>query len=134
MIVATALPAQTVQAQSPQTSQQHLDGLNVTQIRIVDADGLALPDKLPLMPLQTGKPFDMEAERSSLRSLYATGRYDRIETKVTPNSNGVAVDFKVARTLYNNVIRIEGLREPPSEASALSALRLPLGEIGRAHV
>jgi len=125
MLLPLALPAQTTPV--PQISQD-VDGLNVSQIQITDATGLVLPDKPPLMPLQTGKPFDMEAERSSLRALYATGRYDRIETKVTRNPGGLAVDFVVERTLYNNVIRIEGLKEPPSEASALSALRLPLGE------
>ena len=112
-------------AANPQTQ---LDNQTVAEIRITDAAGNVLPDKLPLMPLQTGKPFDLEAERSSLRALYATGRYDRIETRAINTSAGLRIDFVVQRTLYNNVVRVEGLREPPTEASALSAIRMPLGE------
>jgi outer membrane protein insertion porin family len=120
--------ARSQDAPGPADAQTDLDGRNVAEIQITDAAGNILPDKLPLMPLQTGKPFDLEAERSSLRALYATGRYDRIETRAIGTSTGLRIDFIVQRTLYNNVVRVEGLKEPPSEASALSAIRMPLGE------
>ena len=38
------------------------------------------------------------------------------------------MDFVVERNYYNNVVRVEGLKEPPSEAAALAAMRLSLGE------
>ena len=38
------------------------------------------------------------------------------------------VDFIVRRNFFNNVVRIEGLKEPPSEPAALASLRLELGE------
>ena len=43
-------------------------------------------------------------------------------------AHGFRVDFIVQRNFYNNVVRVEGLKEPPSEAAALAALRLSLGE------
>ncbi len=70
----------------------------------------------------------MEAERTSLKLLYATGRYAQIRTDATPVADGLRIDFVVEKNLFNNVLRIEGLKEPPTEASALAALRMPLGE------
>ncbi len=86
------------------------------------------------MPLEAGKPFEMEAERTSLKALYATGRYAQIRTDTTPAADGLRVDFVVEKNLFNNVLRIEGLKEPPTEASALAALRMPLGEPFRESV
>ncbi len=98
------------------------------EIRILDEHGLVLTDKLPEMALELGKQFDMEAERASLRTLYATGRYSQIRVEAASAGEGLRVDFVVVRNLYNNVIRIDGLKEPPTEASALAAVRMPLGE------
>ena len=111
-----------------QAGEAAVEGKRVAEIRIVDATGYALSDKLPAMPLEVGKPFDMEAERASLKALYATGRYAQIRTDATPVSEGLRIDFVVEKNLFNNVLRIEGLKEPPTEASALAALRMPLGE------
>ncbi len=38
------------------------------------------------------------------------------------------VDFIVRRNYYNNVVRIDGLKDPPKDPAALAALRLNLGE------
>lgn len=111
-----------------QAKQAMVEGKNVAEIRIVDQNGYVLSDKLPAMPLEAGKPFEMEAERASLKAIYATGRYAQIRTDTTPVSNGLRVDFVVEKNFFNNVLRIEGLKEPPTEASALAALRMPLGE------
>ena len=104
------------------------EGRRVNDIRIMDEHGAILPDKLPAMALEIGKPFDMEDERASLRTLYATGRYSQIRVEVALVGKELRVDFVVVRNLYNNVIRIEGLKEPPTEASALAAVQMPLGE------
>lgn len=111
-----------------QAKQALVEGKFVTEIRIVDQTGYVLSDKLPPIPLEAGKPFEMEAERASLKALYATGRYSQIRTDTTPVADGLRVDFVVEKNLFNNVLRIEGLKEPPTEASALAALRLPLGQ------
>ncbi len=63
-----------------------------------------------------------------MKALYATGRYAQIRTDATPVADGLRIDFVVEKNLFNNVLRIEGLKEPPTEASALAALRMPLGE------
>ncbi|MGC1686359.1 MAG: POTRA domain-containing protein, partial [Candidatus Acidiferrales bacterium] len=104
------------------------EGRRVNDIRILDEHGAVLPDKQPAMALEIGKPFDMENERASLRTLYAMGRYSQIRVEVASSGEELRVDFVVLRNLYNNVIRIEGLKEPPTEASALAAVQMPLGE------
>jgi outer membrane protein insertion porin family len=111
-----------------QAGEAAVEGKRVAEIRIVDATAYVLADKLPEMPLEVGKPFDMDAERASLKALYATGRYAQIRTDATPVTDGLRIDFVVEENLFNNVLRIEGLKEPPTEASALAALRMPLGE------
>ena len=51
------------------------------------------------------------------------------------SAQGLRVDFIVQRNFYNNVVRVEGLKEPPSEAAALAALRFSLGEpFSREHL
>ena len=56
------------------------------------------------------------------------GDFSDIRVATMNEGNGVAVDFIVKRNYYNNLIHIDGLKEPPTEAAALAALRLNLGE------
>src|SRR3984957_13687959 len=111
-----------------QATNTAVEGRRISEIRIVDEAGHVLDDKLPPIALQRDKPFNMEQERSRLRSLYAPGRYAQIHTEAAPEGDAIRIDFVVRRNLYNNVIRIEGIKEPPTDAGALGALRLPLGE------
>jgi outer membrane protein insertion porin family len=104
------------------------EGQRVAQIRIVDQSGLALPDKLPEVPLAAGKPFTMDSERATLRDLYRTGRYSDIRTQVTAGADGLRVDFVVQQNFFNNVVTVTGIKEPPTESAAISAIRLNLGE------
>ncbi len=117
-----------------QANEAAIEGKRVAEIRIVDESGYALSDNLPPIPMEIGKPLEMEEERTSLKALYATGRYAEIRTDATPVADGLRIDFVVQRNLFNNVLRIEGLKEPPTEASALAALRMPLGQPFRESV
>jgi len=105
-----------------------LEGKPVAEVRVVDESGNAVPEKVPPLPLEAGKPFDFAAERESVRDLYRMGDYSNIRTTATPEGAGLRVDFVVQPNFYNNVIRIEGLKPPPTDASTLAALRLNLGE------
>jgi outer membrane protein insertion porin family len=100
----------------------------VVEIRVVDSTGAVVQSKLPSMPIATGKAFTYDDERESLRALYRTGDYADIQVNAAPVSGGARVDFVVQRNYYNNVVRVIGLKEPPSEAAALAAMRLTLGE------
>jgi outer membrane protein insertion porin family len=104
-----------------------IEGEQVAEVRIVDLSGKNIEGSLPALPLQPGKPFQYAEERASLRALYQRGDYSDIRVMAEPVAGGLAVKFIVRRNFYNNVVRIEGLVEPPSESAAVAAMRLGLG-------
>src|ERR1700674_1112515 len=73
----------------------------------------------------------MDAESASLRELFRSGRFADVRAELTDVPGGVRLDFVVRQNLYINRVQIVGLREPPGESLAISALRLNLGEIFR---
>ena len=103
----------------------------VVAVRVVTESGSVLEQNPPQLTLQPGQPFSMEAESTSLRELFRTGRYADLRAELTDVPGGVRLDFVVRQNFYINRVQIEGLREPPGEALALSALRLNVGEIFR---
>jgi outer membrane protein insertion porin family len=114
------------QAAHPQDSA--IEGLRVTRVRVVDQSGAEVPQKVPKLSLEAGAAFDFAAERESLRQIYKLGDYSDIRVTAARQGEGVEVDFIVTPNFYNNVIRIEGLKPPPNESSALAVLRLGLGD------
>src|ERR1700678_4119893 len=113
---------------SVRAQESEIEGQSVAAIRIVDDTGNALPGPAPSLPLEVGKPFDFAAERESLRVLYRTGDFADIRVTAAPVGEGARVEFVVQRNFYNNVVRVAGLEEPPTEAAALASMRLALGE------
>jgi outer membrane protein insertion porin family len=105
-----------------------IEGRHVAEIRIVDETGKSVSEKLPSLPLQVDEPFDFAEERESLRKLYLTGDYSDIRVTAAPIADGLRVDFIVRPNYFNNVVRVDGLKEPPTEPAAIAALRMGLGE------
>ncbi len=100
----------------------------VVAVRVVTESGSVLEQNPSPLTLQPGQPYSMEAESASLRELYRSGRYADLRAELTDVPGGVRLDFVVRRNFYINRVQIQGLREPPTDALALSALRLNLGE------
>jgi outer membrane protein insertion porin family len=105
---------------------------HVVAVRVVAESGAVLEQDPPKLTLQPGEPFSMEAESASLRELFRSGRYADLRAELADVPGGVRLDFVVRQNFYINRVQIEGLREPPGEALALSALRLNVGEPFRA--
>lgn len=97
-------------------------------VRVVAESGAVLEQNPPKLTIQPGQPFSMEAESESLRELFRSGRYADLRAELADVPGGVSLDFVVRQNLYINRVQIVGLREPPGEAVALSALRLNVGE------
>src|SRR5207244_4434204 len=57
-----------------------------------------------------------------------TGNYVDIRATTTRVPEGIRVDFVVREQLFFNRVLISGLVSPPSDASAIAAVQLPLGE------
>ncbi|MGB0035464.1 MAG: POTRA domain-containing protein [Candidatus Acidiferrales bacterium] len=127
-LVLSALALNFLAAPRAGAQETALEGRRVAEIRVVDESGKAAGEHTPALPLEVGEPFDFAAERETLRTLYGTGDYADIRVTATPQADGVRVDFIVRRNFFNNVIRIEGLKEPPTEPAALAAIRMGLGE------
>jgi outer membrane protein insertion porin family len=102
--------------------------LRVVEIRVVTESGTVLEQNPPHLPIQPGQPFSTDAESASLRELFRSGRYADVRAELTDVRGGVRLDFVVRRNFYVNRVEIQGLREPPSESVAISALRLGLGD------
>ncbi len=104
------------------------EGQRVAEVRVLDESGR--PVTLPNLQLglKAGDEFHFEAERQTLRGLYATGDYSNIRVTAAQAPTGLQINFVVIRDYYNNVVRIDGLKEPPTEPAAQAAIRLTLGE------
>lgn len=105
-----------------------LEGKKIAAVRVVDANGQPIPEKLSTGAIQPGSQFDIVDERETIRDLNATGLFSDIQARAVEQPDGLHVDFVVTRNFYNGVLRIRGLKEPPNEATALAALRLQLGQ------
>jgi outer membrane protein insertion porin family len=104
-----------------------LEGKRIAVVRVLDDSGRPIPEKVSPSALKAGDAFHITAERDALRELNQTGLFSDVRTTVIMEGDGLHVDFIVTPNYYNNVVRIFGLKEPPNEATALAALRLPLG-------
>ena len=102
----------------------------VVEIRVVREDGQVLPKPINLS-VEIGKPLDREKVAENLRALYRTGDYANLKAVVTPEAEGVRLDFVVRENLFFNRVRIEGLVAPPSESSAAAAMQIGLGQTYR---
>jgi outer membrane protein insertion porin family len=112
----------------PAHREVSIEGQRVTEIRIIDEAGHPVSHPLPPLGLAAGKPFDFAVERNDLRQLYRWGDFSDIRVTVTPEAGGVRIDFVVQRNYYYSVVRINGLRSPPTDSAALAAMRLSLGQ------
>src|ERR1700728_1636216 len=113
---------------SVKAQQAKLEGQPVAEIRIVDESGKEMPPRTPSLALRVGEPCDIGKERDTLRELYRTGDFADIEVRAVPPPQGLRLEFLVHRNYFNNAVRVNGLKDPPSEPAALAALRLGLGE------
>src|SRR5271154_5189165 len=100
----------------------------VTAVRIVTEDGKVLSEAPAGLAIQTGKPLDRAQVADSLRTLYRTGNYANLRVVAAPAEGGMRVDFVVREQMFFNQVLIRGLIAPPTEASAVAAMQLSLGQ------
>jgi outer membrane protein insertion porin family len=103
-------------------------GAPVVAVRIVTEDGRVLAEAPTGLSIELGKPADREQVAESIRALYRTGDYADLRAISTPTDGGTRIDFVVREQLFFNQVIIHGLTSPPTEASAIAAVQLPLGE------
>ena len=100
----------------------------VVEVRIITEDGRVLPPPPANITVQPGNPLDRGQVADSIRALIRTGDYADVRAVATRVPGGVRLDFVVQEQLFFNRVIINGLVSPPTEASALAAVQLQLGE------
>ena len=105
--------------------------LPVADIRVVSSDGHVLKTGDKAISVEAGKPLDREQVTATLKSLYRTGVYSDIRAVTTRVGDGIRLDFVVEENLFFNQVILQGIKSPPSEASAAAAMQLTLGEVYR---
>ena len=103
----------------------------VVSVRLVRKDGTVVKDNPAGLPVETGKPLNRAQVALSLRVLYKSGDYANLWAETTPVDGGVRLDFVAEENLYFNQLILQGLLEPPSEASAAAAMQIQLGDVYR---
>jgi outer membrane protein insertion porin family len=100
----------------------------IAAVRVVTESGQVLEENPPELSVKPSQPYTTQAGSTGLRELYRTGRFADIRAELSDVPGGVRLDFVVRQNMYINKVSLEGLHEPPSEALALSSLRLNLGD------
>jgi outer membrane protein insertion porin family len=103
----------------------------IVAVRIVREDGKLLSDSPQNLPIETGSPLDKRKLADCLRSLYRSGDYSSLKAVLTPVQDGVRLDFIVRENLFFNDVKVEGIKAPPAEPSAVAAMQLTPGETYR---
>ena len=103
----------------------------VRSIRIVREDGKVLEENPTGLPVKAGEPLSQEAVAASIRTLYQTGDFADLRAVTFPLPDGIRLDFLARENLFINQVVIEGLKPPPTEASAVAAMQLSLGQTYR---
>ncbi|HEV2103966.1 MAG TPA: POTRA domain-containing protein [Candidatus Acidoferrum sp.] len=129
LLLAFALGGAKLHAQSPPKSPPGKPAeLKLSSVRVVTEDGKVLQANLQALPLKAGEPLQAEQVAASIHILYQTGNYADLRAVVYPEGDGVRLDFIARENLYFNQILINGLTPPPTEASAVAAMQLSLGQ------
>jgi outer membrane protein insertion porin family len=103
-------------------------GERVVAVRLVTEEGQVLSELPAEVSVSAGRPLDRAQVAESIRALYRSGDYTEVRVMSSPVEGGIRVDFLVKEQLFFNQVLIRGLTPPPTDASALAAMQLPLGD------
>ncbi len=127
-VASFALPAFAQAPPAEPAAAGQLAGRRIAEIRVVKQDG-ALVAGPPPLSVALDAQYDPALVRESLKELFRSGRFSDVQAVATEVAGGLRLDFVVIENFYVNQVRVLGLTEPPSEAVAVSVMRLALGEI-----
>jgi outer membrane protein insertion porin family len=109
-----------------------LQGRIVSEIRLLSSTETE-PSQSLLSTLEqrVGDPFDRTHLRSSVRALYASGRFADVQVDAEPAlDGGIRLTFLTTPNYFNGSIRVTGLpKGGPTETQLVHSTRLGLGEL-----
>ena len=120
-------------AQGGQTSgaAENANIPKIVRVRVVSEDGKVVQDAPQGLAVQVGQPMQAAQVASSIRTLYQSGDYANLRAVTYPDGDGVRLDFVARQNFYFSQILINGLKAPPTEASAVASMQLSLGQTYR---
>jgi outer membrane protein insertion porin family len=104
----------------------------VREIRVVKENGSLLKTNPTGIAVKIGEPLTRDDVAASIRTLYQTGDYADLRAVVTPQPDGLRLEFIARENLFINQVLVQGLIAPPTETSAVAAMQLSLGEADHA--
>jgi outer membrane protein insertion porin family len=113
---------------NPAEKSETRSGAKIVGVRVVDERGAVLVASPPGLPIKVGEPLETDQVAESIRILYRTGDYADLRAVAVPVLDGVRLDFLARENLFINQVLVEGLKPPPSEASAVAIMQLSLGQ------
>jgi len=100
----------------------------IVGVRIVREDSSLLEADPKGLPIKIGEPMQREQVAESIRILYRTGDYADLRAILIPDAEGMRLDFVARQNFFINQVLVDGLKAPPSEASAAASMQLSLGQ------
>jgi outer membrane protein assembly factor BamA len=103
----------------------------IVAIRVVGEDGKVLQAEPQGLSVHVGEPMEAAQVAASIRTLYQTGNYADLRAVAYPEGEGIRLDFVARQNFYFSQVLIHGLKPPPTEASAVAAMQISLGQTYR---
>ena len=104
-------------------------GLPVTQIVFSPpAQPIPATRLRELISLREGDSLDGDAVTTSIRQMFATGRYSDIQVDASRSGEGVRITFITSQSWFIGPVRVVNVPEPPTAAQLVAATNLVLGE------
>lgn len=132
-LLAAVLGGTLTHAQGSQSSQsiEKANSPKIVSVRVVTEEGKVLQAEPKGLAVDIGQPVESSQVAASLRTLYQTGNYADLRAVTYPEGDGVRLDFVARENFYFSQIIINGLKAPPTEASAAASMQLSLGQTYR---
>jgi outer membrane protein insertion porin family len=132
-LLAATLAGARAHAQAAQETQtgQPPESPKIVGIRVVGEDDKVLQAEPKNLAVHVGEPLQTAQVAASLRTLYQTGNYADLRAVVYPEGEGVRLDFVANQSFYFTQVLINGLKPPPTEASAAASMQISLGQTYR---
>ena len=103
-------------------------------VKGIDFTGIANVDPATLRSMlqqKVGEPLDRDDLRTSIKTLYATGRFATLDVEAAPVRNGVHLSFVVTPNYFNGVVTVDGTPQKggPKPHQLVAATQLDLGDL-----
>ncbi len=116
---------------STANATESLEGLTVTSITFRGLSAAETKALLAQIPQKTNEVLDRAKIRSSIQTMYATGRFSAISVDAErTDGNAVHLSFITDENFFSGLITVEGLpKAGPAQNQMVNASKLMLGEL-----